>query len=127
MNNHILRKMVLIDGMEIKLMKLGEEITEVRFEFEKLKGVDVKRAYQDQTINPLLEEIAQVKFVSRQLEAYTGNSFKKYFEKMLKRYGFYDKYLVVDNRFKDDISKLEKIEFYKRVELLKSKGLELNL
>lgn len=126
MNSHILRKMVLADGIEIKLMKLGEEITEVRFEFEKLKGIDIKKAYLDGLISPLLFEIAQVKFVSRQLEAYTGNCFKKHFEKMLKKYNYYDKYLLVESCFKGDIMNLEKDEFHKRVELLKSKGFEFN-
>ena len=81
MDKEILKKMVEMDTVEGKLIKLGEEVTELRFALQ-----DFKTPVKD-----ILLEMAQVTFVIFQLKA-IGKNYNNILHDMLKKYSLEGEY-----------------------------------
>ena len=105
MKKEILIRMVGIDGIEGKKMKLMEEITELRF------------ALLEGTRENIIEELAQVNFVEYQLES-VGLYMRSYLDDMLKKYDLVSDYRRYLSRNWKDIQKRENFEYERNMERL---------
>ena len=89
MKKETLIRMIGIDGIEGKKMKLMEEITELRF------------AMLNGDKENIIEEMAQVNFVEYQLES-VGLYMRTYLDDMLKKYNLVQDYIkYVANNWKE--------------------------
>lgn len=102
MNKETLSKMVEIEGTAIKYYKLGEEVTELREELHK----------KEVTHNTLLE-IAQVRFLIRQLESFTDDSHIHYLYDMLEKYSIEGKYKKILQLNDVEINEIAQNEYEK--------------
>lgn len=106
MKKETLIKMVELDGIECKLIKFGEEITELRF------------ALIDGDIQNVIEELSQVNFIMFQLECYKHRSFNEYLESMVEKYNLKDRLHYIQANFSEDIKKREIFEYNRSLKRL---------
>lgn len=105
MKKKLLIKMVELDGMEVKLIKFGEEITELRF------------ALINGSKNNIIEEISQVNFIKYQLEC-VGKCTYHYVDEMLNKYNLIEDYRKYIARNWQEIKDREIFEYSRNLERL---------